>query len=64
MTEQEWLTAEDPQGLLEFVGERISPRKVRLFAVACCRMLKSELTVNQEIALRTGSGPCGWCRLG
>jgi hypothetical protein len=36
MTEAKWLTATDPQGMLGFVW-KTSERKMRLFAVACCR---------------------------
>ena len=36
MTEAEWLTANEPKALLMFIWDVKSPRKVRLFAVACC----------------------------
>ena len=37
MTEQEWLACNDPQKLLDFLRDIISDRKLRLFALACCR---------------------------
>jgi hypothetical protein len=37
MNETDWLTCEDPDRMLKFLGKKYSPRKLRLFAVACCR---------------------------
>jgi hypothetical protein len=42
MTEREWLHATDPNALLMFLRQRrqAGDRKLRLFAVACCRRLQ------------------------
>jgi hypothetical protein len=37
MTEEEWLACSDPSGLGEFLRGRVSERKRRLVASACCR---------------------------
>jgi hypothetical protein len=40
MTEAEWLCHPDPAGMLAFLGDRLSARQLRLFAVACARRIE------------------------
>jgi hypothetical protein len=44
MSETIWTTASEPPRLLSLLGEEASPRKLRLFACACCRQLGSRLS--------------------
>lgn len=44
MTEAEWLAGTDLNAMLEFLGDKVSPRKLRLFACACCRRVWDMLT--------------------
>jgi hypothetical protein len=37
MNGDEWLSAKHPMPMLEYVDGQVSPRKLRLFACACCR---------------------------
>jgi hypothetical protein len=39
VNEQEWLTCTDPGQMLEFLRDKASQRKLRLFACACCRRI-------------------------
>jgi hypothetical protein len=43
MTEAEWMDADDPLPMLEFVRGKVSDRKLRLFAAACFRRLDALL---------------------
>src|SRR4051794_26342227 len=44
MTEAQWLACEDePWTMLELMRERASDRKLRLFAVSCCRELWDQI---------------------
>jgi hypothetical protein len=61
MTEAEWLACAEPQPMLDHMRGRISDRKLRLFAVACCRQVWHLLPDEQcrravEIAERYADG--------
>lgn len=47
MKEHDWLTCEESIWLLEFLKQRASVRKLRLFAVACCRRIEHFLSDEQ-----------------
>ena len=44
MTESEWLECTDPTPILEFLRGKVSDRKLRFFACACCRSFWQFLT--------------------
>jgi hypothetical protein len=64
MTEAEWQACTDPQPMLEFLRGKVSDRKLRLFACACCRRNWGGLGWNSRkavaIAERYADGQAGW----
>jgi hypothetical protein len=64
MTEEEWLACTDPKPMLEFLrAKKASHRKLRLFAVACCRrfrhLLVPEACEALEVAEKVAEGLVG-----
>src|SRR4051812_28110091 len=43
ITEAGWLACTEPQPMLEFLRKKVSDRKLRLFAVACCHQVWGSL---------------------
>lgn len=60
MNEDEWLGATDPAPMLEFLRGKVSERKWRLFAVACCRRqpAKWEETPREKLAVEVAEQFC------
>jgi hypothetical protein len=51
MTEQEWLSCTDPTPMLEYLREKTSERKLRLFGCACVRRVWDRLIDKQSRGL-------------
>lgn len=51
MTENQWLVCTDPITMLEVLRGKASERKLRLFAVACCRKVHHLLVAETSEAL-------------
>ena len=58
MTEAEWLRATDPQTMLRFLQGEAGDRKLRLFAVACCRRTWNLLNTDQNRMAVEGAERC------
>jgi hypothetical protein len=61
MTEAEWAGCAEPGPMLAFLRGRVSDRKLRLFACACCRTVQGFIPVGPcraavEVALRYADG--------
>jgi hypothetical protein len=58
MTEAEWVACEDPGLLLKQLKGQVSDRKLRLFAVACCRAVWRQLGESGRRAVEVAEGFC------
>jgi hypothetical protein len=57
MTEADWLACTEPEKMLESLRVRASDRKLRLFAVGCCRQIWHHLgTEESRHAVETTEG--------
>ncbi len=43
MNEQQWHSCNNPEEMLKYLTEQANPRKLRLFAIGCCRRIWSQL---------------------
>jgi len=50
VTEEGWLAAADAAAMLEFVRDRMSARKLRLFTASCCRLFWDHLNLDEPQA--------------
>lgn len=61
MTDTQWRTCSSPEAMLNYLTDRASPRKLRLYAIGCCRRIWHLLTDDRcrhavEIAQRFVDG--------
>src|SRR5262245_8625708 len=68
MTEAEWMTCADPGKMLNFLRNRVSDRKLQLFAVACCHRFRHLLDEGSraalDVAVRGADGRASAAELG
>ena len=43
MTEAQWRTSTSPEAILNYLTDKASPRKLRLYAIGCCRRIWTNL---------------------
>ena len=58
MTEAEWLACNDPTPMLEFLRDKASERKLRLFFCACCRSKRYVVCPIGRAVCADCRGPC------
>ena len=67
MTPSEWQSSNDPDRMLRFLRGTLSPRKLRLYAAACCRRLWDSLPAPSRRAVeaveRRADGRAPWLEL-
>src|SRR5262245_59757316 len=60
MTEAEWLACRNPQVMLEFLRGKVSDRKLRLFACACCRFCFSAISESGDETIEEAIEATEW----
>jgi hypothetical protein len=58
MTEAEWAISTDPFQMLNALRDRLSPRKLRLFALACCRHIWHLMDDEDRVVVELAEGYC------
>ncbi|MFO0876676.1 MAG: hypothetical protein U0840_04825 [Gemmataceae bacterium] len=68
MTEEQWKSCLSPEAMLNFLTANASPRKLRLYAIGCCRRIWSQLRDDRcrhaiEVAQRFADGKASLAEL-